>query len=162
MSLKAIKDGVLDRFIRWKVKKLNDGIDWDKLSEDVGVEPTSERSIVAYVTDLDEVHSFLYGNYTLEWLKHPVEEPTVVMKCNQQTFRAILAGKIGPDEAFYGGLAEFTGKESLLREKIVANILFETFFTDEGFERYRARSYEIPQIETGDEESESIPETKEQ
>lgn len=152
MSLSDVRDNMLEKFINWKVRKLNEGIDWDRLADDVGVDPTSERSIVTYVTDKDTVHSFLYGNYRLEWVKHPVENATVVMKCNEQTFRAILAGKIGPDEAFYGGLAEFTGKESLLREKIVANLLFSTFFTEEGFERYKATSYEIPKVEYPDEE----------
>jgi len=146
MNVNSIKDGMLEKFIHWKVRKLNEGIDWDRLADDVGVDPTSERSIVTYVTDRDKVHSFLYGNYRLEWIKHPVENPTIVMRCNEQTFRAILAGRIGPDEAFYGGLAEFTGKESLLREKIIANLLFSTFFTEEGFERYKAESYEIPEV----------------
>lgn len=152
MSLADVKDGMLAKFINWKVRKLNDGIDWDRLADDIGVEPTSERSIVAYITDKDKVHSFLYGNYRLEWVQHPIETPTVVMRCNEQTFRAILAGRIGPDEAFYGGLAEFTGKESLLREKIVANLLFSTFFTEEGFQRYKAKSYEIPSTVVEDEE----------
>ena len=153
MNLGDVKEGILEKFISWKVNKLNDGIDWDRLADDVGVDPTSERSIVAYITDRDDtVHSFLYGNYRLEWIKHPIEDPTVVMRCNEQTFRAILAGHIGPDEAFYGGLAEFTGKESLLREKIIANLLFATFFTEDGFERYKAKSYEIPPTEEDTEE----------
>ena len=156
MSLNDIKDGMLAKFINWKVRELNEGIDWDRLADDIGADPTSERSIVAYVTDKDKVHSFLYGNYRLEWIQHPVENPTVVMRCNEQTFRAILAGRIGPDEAFYGGLAEFTGKESLLREKIVANLLFSTFFTEEGFERYKAESFEIPTVPDDLEEDEEV------
>jgi putative sterol carrier protein len=153
MSIGSIKDGMLEKFIHWKVRKLNEGINWDRLADDIGADPTTERSIVAYITDKDDkVHSFLYGNYRLEWIKHPVENPTIVMRCNEQTFRAILAGRIGPDEAFYGGLAEFTGKESLLREKIIANLLFSTFFTEEGFERYKADSYEIPEVIASSEE----------
>jgi hypothetical protein len=57
------------------------------------------------------------------------------MRCTDKVFRAIITGKIGVDQAFYGNLVELEGV-NLLREKFAANVLFDAFFTEEGYAKF--------------------------
>jgi len=130
-----IIDSAVEKYIQWKLKKLNAGLDWNRLSTAVGVNHTDEKSIIIQTTDTNKTYPFQYSNHSLEWLDFAPLEPTVLLRCTDKTFRAIITGKIGVDQAFYGNLVELEGK-NLLREKIAANILFDAFFTQEGYEQF--------------------------
>ena len=130
-----IIEGAVEKYIKWKLKKLNRGLDWDKLAVAVGVKTTEEKSIIIQTTDTNRTYSFQYSNHSLDWLDHAPLEPTVLMRCTDKTFRAIITGKIGVDQAFYGNLVDLEGKH-LLREKMASNVLFDAFFTNEGYARF--------------------------
>tara|TARA_Y100000310_G_scaffold187870_1_gene187845 strand:+ start:1735 stop:2205 length:471 start_codon:yes stop_codon:yes gene_type:complete len=130
-----VVENALGKYIRWKLGKLNGGLDWERLAVAVGVKANDEKSIVIKTTNTDSTFSFQYSDRSLEWLDYAPLEPTVLMRCTDKVFRAIITGKIGVDQAFYGNLVELEGA-NLLREKFAANVLFDAFFTEEGYVKF--------------------------
>lgn len=120
---------IVSKYIRWRIRKLNNEIDWDRFTTAVGLTYDAEKVVTLHTTDVDGSFSFRYGNGKMEWLDHTPLEPTVEIWCNERTFKAIITGKLGPDQAFYGNLCEFRGA-SLLAEKIAANLFFDVVFGD--------------------------------
>ena len=132
--IKEIAANAMEKYIKWKLKHLNNGLDWERLSTDVGV-AKGEKSIVAHIKDTQKVYAFLYNDSELNWVDYVPLDPTVRMYCTNKVFKAIITGKIDVDQAFYGNLADFEGK-NLIAEKFAANVLFSAFFTEEGYAEY--------------------------
>lgn len=128
----------LAKYIKWKIRKLNGSLDWERLGRDVGCAVDDEKSIVIHTKDTNNTYPFIYNNRALQWVDHTPLEPTVTLWCSEKVFKAIITGRISVDQAFYGNLVDLEG-DNLLREKVAANILFEAFFSDKGFEKYRHR-----------------------
>jgi len=123
----GLKDSVLNRYINWKLTKLNTGLDWEKFTAAVGLIQDQKKVVIYYLTDKDDTYAFEYGDGQIVWLDHIPLKKTAEIWSNTEVFKAIITGKISPDEAFYGNLVAFTG-EHLLREKIAANVLFDVLF----------------------------------
>lgn len=148
-----ILDNAVAKYIQWKLAKLNKGLDWDKLAVAVGVKTNDEKSIIVHTTDTNKTYSFQYSNRSLDWLDYAPLDPTVAMRCTDKTFRAIITGKIGVDQAFYGNLVDLEG-QNLLREKIAANTLFDAFFTEDGYAQF-AKGADNGQYRQTEEEAEN-------
>ena len=133
--IQEIAANAMEKYIKWKLKHLNNGLDWEKLSTDVGVGNKGEKSIVAHIKDTQKVYAFVYSDSELNWVDYVPLDPTVRMYCTDKVFKAIITGKIDVDQAFYGNLADVEGK-NLIAEKFAANVLFSAFFTNEGYEQY--------------------------
>ena len=125
----SIKESVLNRYINWKLDTLNNGLDWGKFTKAVGLVNDEIKVVAYYLTDTDETYVFQYGNNAIKWLDHIPVDKTVEIWSKRSVFKAIITGKITPDEAFYGNLVTFSGAH-LLREKITANVLFGVLFGD--------------------------------
>ncbi len=125
----GVKESVLNRYINWKLDILNNGLDWEKFTKAVGLVDDEKKVIAYYLTDTDETYVFEYGGGVIRWLDHIPIDKTVELWSKQAVFKAIITGKITPDEAFYGNLVAFSG-DHLLREKITANVLFGVLFGD--------------------------------
>jgi len=138
--ISGVVENALSKYIKWKIRKLNGNLDWERLGKAVGCSADEEKSIVIYTKDKNGTYPFVYSNRALQWTDHVPVEPTVTLRCSHKVFKAIITGQIGVDEAFYGNLVDIEG-ENLLREKIAANILFEAFFSDEGYQKYKHREY---------------------
>mgnify|MGYP003956213103 CR=1 FL=1 len=143
--INTVVENALSKYIKWKIRKLNGNLDWERLGSDVGCSPDEEKSIVIHTKDKNSTYSFIYNNRALQWTDRVPLEATVTLRCSHKVFKAIITGQIGVDEAFYGNLVDLEG-ENLLREKIAANILFDAFFTDEGYEKYKHRDYSAKEI----------------
>jgi len=132
--IQEIAANAMEKYIKWKLTHLNDGLDWERLSVDVGV-VKGEKSIVCHVKDTQKVYAFVYSDAELRWVDYVPLDPTVRMYCTNKVFKAIITGKIDVDQAFYGNLADFEGK-NLIAEKFAANVLFSAFFTADGYASY--------------------------
>ena len=152
LMIHEIAASAMEKYIKWKLTHLNEGLDWERLSADVGVSK-GEKSIVCHVKDTKKVYAFVYSDAELRWVDFVPLDPTVRMYCTNKVFKAIITGKIDVDQAFYGNLADFEGK-NLIAEKFAANVLFSAFFTAEGYADYSKKQ----QRQTKKKAHEDLPE----
>tara|TARA_Y100000310_G_scaffold115027_1_gene113557 strand:- start:3457 stop:3861 length:405 start_codon:yes stop_codon:yes gene_type:complete len=126
-----------DKYVDWKLNQLNTKLDWSKVCRDCGIDKDDEKTICIITEDVGKVVTFRYGMGLIEMQRFQPESPTIIIRCTEPVFRAIIAGKLHPDEAFYGNLAKFEGS-SLIREKIASNLLFDIIFGTK-FDEYKTK-----------------------
>lgn len=113
----GIKDSLLRKYVKVKIKRINKNVDFERLFEDV---PHGPHSTIAFlISDVGDDVGFGYDKDEGKIVEFSeISNPTLIIKCSKRTFKAMMAGKLTPDEMYYGNLAEFEGDGSSMFHKI--------------------------------------------
>lgn len=120
----GIRDSLLQKYIKYKIDKINEAMDLKEYFKEVPHAKVSSLAIV--ITDVGDNVGFGYdaGKEKIVELSD-LETPTLEIRCTKKVFKAVITGKIQPDELYYGNLADFVGNYQTLYHKLSLELLFK-------------------------------------
>ena len=115
----GLVDGVVSKFLKMKIRKINANCDIAPLQE------FKDRSIAIIINDVGDNTGFGFNEGRIVEVSD-VESPTVILKMSLRVFKALLAGKLSTSEIFYSDLVEAHGAH-LMRDKVILTHILEYF-----------------------------------
>lgn len=119
----TVKDALLEKYIKFKMNQANKHA--SSLFGKEEVEKYHGRTLGVKLIDLGDNVGFGFDYTERQFVElDRLQNPTILAKCTSRVMRAFLAGRLTPEQIFYGGLAEIDG-EYILRDKVILTEFFQ-------------------------------------